>query len=93
MDEYELIGFEEHQRDCEVNMNHYCPRHGSLISNGVFDGLCGNCESEMEDSWWKENNNPENPYRKFCGAEIGIFIPYAYRNLVTCLDVEDNIPF
>lgn len=29
-----------------------CPTHGEIISNGMFDGVCGKCEAEAEDAYY-----------------------------------------
>lgn len=49
-DENELTGFEEHERDMYQPGSDYvrCPYHGEVISNGMFDGVCGGCEAAME---------------------------------------------
>lgn len=44
----ELTGFEEHLRDSVYDPYERCQTHGEVISNGMFDGVCGGCEAEME---------------------------------------------
>lgn len=54
----DLTGYEEHERDSQCDMYERCPRHGEIISNGVFDGICGQCEGEADEHSeymeWKE---------------------------------------
>jgi hypothetical protein len=46
----ELTGYEEHVRDEGCDMYVYCHRHPSVVvGNGMFDGVCGACEGEMDD--------------------------------------------
>ena len=51
-DEYELTGWEEHERDSQPSSNYeYCPKHPScVISNGAFDAPCNGCEAEADDA-------------------------------------------
>ena len=54
-EEYELTGLEEHERDEEGAQwgdPRRCPRHPNIVTSspdGMFDGLCGACENEMDD--------------------------------------------
>lgn len=55
----DLTGYEEHERDSQHDMYEYCRRHPSVIvSNGMFDGICGSCEGEADEHAeyveWKE---------------------------------------
>ncbi len=45
----ELTGYEEHERDSQYDMYVRCPHHGEIISNGIFDGVCGGCEHEGDE--------------------------------------------
>lgn len=48
-----------------------CSRHGEQISSddGMFDGVCGGCESEMDQAAFEWEHDPKNPYRSNCGYD------------------------
>ena len=96
-DEYELTGWEEHERDSQPSSNYeYCPKHPScIISNGAFDAPCAGCEAEADDAEMMWQCNPENPTRLYCRwPERSIPLWDIRIRLVRCEnEPEDDIPF
>lgn len=49
----DLTGYEEHERDSQyLGDARRCPRHPNIKTSsddGMHDGLCGECEAEMDD--------------------------------------------
>jgi hypothetical protein len=92
----ELTGLEEHLRDTLFEGDaRRCPRHPGVKTSsddGMFDGVCGACESENEDAAHAWSVDPTNTTRTLCAAEAGIF--WSRRSLISCLDTpEDAICF
>ncbi len=100
----ELTGYEEHERDSQCDMYERCPRHGEIISNGVFDGICGQCEGEADDhaeycDWMEElvasgptcTDNGFKPRRH--GQTCRDFFPtVCYLSQAECV-ADNEIPF
>ena len=76
-----------------------CPRHGEQISSddGMFDGVCGGCESEMSQDMFEWNLDRDNPKRTMCGPDYVWFPREPIFKVATCLDLGpdgyDGIPF
>ena len=74
-----------------------CPRHGCIISNGMFDAPCGGCEAEMDEADERWQFDPENPFRSHCGSDREtwwmIVEPSFSKTCNDPLSSPDDIPF
>ena len=79
-----------------------CPRHPHVKTSsddGMFDGVCGECEHEMELAAWEWEMDSANPRREFCNYFIPHFptaSSWRGKNGDTCLDEgvpDDDICF
>jgi hypothetical protein len=90
MRDNELTGYEEHLQDSQVCGDpRRCPHHPTVRTSsddGMFDGLCGQCEHEA-DMW---EHSQENPHRKECGNETYIGATFPYYHGSRCDDPYTN---
>ena len=103
LNENELTGLEEHLRDCEYTGDpRRCPRHPEVVTSsadGMFDGVCGECENEADAATEAWAVDPTNAYRSECGVAVRITLEEdTRRHGVTCLDelepdADDEICF
>lgn len=95
----ELTGYEEYLRDTTGPQGdpRRCPVHPHVMTSsddGMFDGVCGECEYLMGQTAEEWKYDPENPRRPYCGYETLILFPEPrYLHVARCVDVEDDIPF
>lgn len=98
----EMFGLEEHLRDTSgpVGDARHCPHHPHVKTSsddGMFDGICGECEAEMDEAAARWEYDPENPHRLYCGDSIWgpkEVASLPRRGLVSCQPTaEDDIPF
>ena len=84
MYEDELTGYEQHlaYESGSFGDARRCPRHPHVKTSsddGMFDGVCGECEADMNDAAdeeeWKKEHDPSNPFRRFCGEDNRVRIP------------------
>jgi len=72
-----------------------CPRHpGVQISSddGMFDGLCHQCEGEMQEEADRWDCDPANPKRRYCGYPTNSFFTWPnFGWRFSC--VPDELPF
>jgi len=95
----ELTGLEEHLRDSPFQGDaRRCPRHPGVKTSsddGMFDGVCGLCESEADDDTQAWAVDPSNTTRALCDA--GVWFPTTpWHGAASCLDeaaAEDDICF
>lgn len=70
-----------------------CPRHGEIIGNEMFDGVCGGCEGEMSEAAEKEAWEALPSCEKDKWSRMVLDKEPSFSQRATCQDVEDDIPF
>ena len=73
-----------------------CPRHPSVRTSsddGMFDGVCGDCEGESELAAQMWDYDPANPERAHCALPVAPSAAEPMFRIATCQDVDDEICF